>query len=122
MRSMTTRLAFANTAEVVIPAVCMDYNKPAPRREDVMVILPPPERLRRLAAAVDEGGWPQPAVQVAMWALVNRAPRRAGERYLELIIPGRSEAIRQQRAELMDAARALLEAVGVQAGKLPMFR
>ncbi len=122
MRSTTTRLAFANTAEVVIPAVCMDYNKPAPTRNDVMVILPPPPNLKRLAAVVDQGGYSHPAVQLAMWALVNRVPRRVGERYLQSIIPGRSKAIEQQRMELMDLARALLQAAEFDPAALPMFK
>ena len=114
MQSTTTRLAFNNTARVVIPAVCMNYDKPAPRPSDLMVILPPdrPE-LTRLAEVLEEESYPQPAVQVAMWAVVNHAPRRAGERYLQLIIPGRHPAILRQREELMQLARELVEKIGV---------
>ena len=123
MRSTTARLAFNDTARVMVPAVCMNYDKPAPRPSDLMVIMPPdrPE-LVRLAEVLEEESYPQPAVQVAMWAVVNRAPRRTGERYLQLIIPGRHPAIRRQREELMRLAEELVEKIGVAAQALPMFR
>ncbi|MBC7288126.1 MAG: hypothetical protein H5T86_08815 [Armatimonadetes bacterium] len=123
LSSTTTRLAFNNSAEILIPTVCMDYGKPAPTPQDVLVILPPNGPvLTRLADLLSTTSFPQPAVQIAMWAMVDKAPKVAALRYLEEIIPGRTPAIARQRAELLDTARQIVEQVGLSPAALPMFR
>lgn len=121
-RSTSARLSLASATTLLIPTLCMDYNKPAPTRRDLMVIMPPPERYAALAAVLDETHPPQPAAQLAMWAVANDAPPTAASRYLVEIIPGSSEAIAGQRKEIIAIAADILRAAGLEPERFRLFR
>jgi hypothetical protein len=123
MRSTTVALALTDVARVALPAVCMDYGKREPTRDDLLVALPPQDdRLARLAAALDARPWSQPAVQLAVWAIRSNLSATAAERYLRQVVPGDSPEIVAQRREIVTTARTLAEAAGIDASAFRMFR
>lgn len=123
MRTTTVALGLTDAANIVLPAVCMDYGKREPTPADVLVASPPQdERLVRLAAALDAGPWSQPAAQLAVWAIRSNLSATAAERYLRQVVPGDTPEIAAQRREIILTARALAEAAGLDTSAFRMFK
>jgi hypothetical protein len=121
-RSTMGRLGLSNTVRLTLSALCMDYNKPAPTPNDVMVILPPTNAvLGRLAQVLDTHQPAHPAAQLAVWAVANDPPPAVAQRYLLEIIPGAGTVLASQRREIMNLAQSLLSAAGLQPTSFRMF-
>ncbi len=118
-RTTTGMLAFAPAVTLTIPAVCGNWNLPAPTRRDILVILPPSGPEAALVAAAQRTRASHPALQIAMWAVANNAPARAAAEYLADLIPG--PQFESQRLEILRSAAALLRTLGLNPHSFRIF-
>lgn len=120
--SLNLDLGEQRLAQVMIPTACTNLGLPEPTPDDVMVPLPCPDvRLARLAAVLDLHPAPQPAAQLAVWALSDNPPLALVQPYLVQQAPGFDLAAYAERRALVQQAAQLLGAAGLEPAGFRMF-
>jgi len=109
-------------AKVHIPAACTNIGLRTPTAVDRMVIASCPDRrMARLTQVIASRRPPQPAAQLAVWAVANNPAPAQIDRYLhEVVNSGQPEAV-NKRQGLMITAASLLREAGLAPDEFRMF-
>ena len=128
MQGMTTLrgqhidLSGQRLAHVRIPVACTNLGLRTPTPGDTMVIAACPDRrMARLAAVIETRKPPQPAAQLAVWAIANDPPREVVGRYLYQTVNAPPPEALVEMELLAGTTANLLKEAGLQPSAFRMF-
>jgi hypothetical protein len=120
-------LSVQSVARLRIPTACTNINLRAPTADDEMLPTPPPNaRLARLCGFVSPAEDDIHAIQVAVWAVANNAPRHAIQRQADYMLDTdeTTDPATRQRAfdTIVSGAADLLRRAGIDPASYRTFR
>jgi len=109
-------------AQVTLATACTNLGWRTPTAADVMMpVRDPDSRLVRLAEAIGRRHPPQPAAQLAVWAVANNPPRGRVTHFLDSVVRT-AQAPELERHRLLTVAANLVRAAQLDPAKFAMFR